>query len=193
MIAHLRGTVTKHDPEVVSLDVNGVGYRVYVPLDVWDELENDTEVQLFTSSYIREDRFDLYGFADTGSRLLFEKFIGMNGVGPKLGLELCAVPKNILLTAVSQQDPALLTTIKGIGKKTAEKLLLDLKNVAEKQPEIFGDTGVMSNDTTGIDQDAIDALKTLGYDTSTIMQVLKDLPEDLGTTEERVTAALRTL
>lgn len=191
MIARLRGTITKGAPGEAVIDVQGVGYKVSVPLTLWDELREGDERVLEISSYIREDRFDLFGFADTASKKLFEEFIEMPGVGPKTGLELCSVPRDLLINAVAQEDHALLTSIKGVGKKTAERLLVDLKNLLEKMPEMASFSSVSA--AAKYDQDAIDALSSLGYNTSVIMKVLKDLPADLTSTEERVAAALRHL
>ncbi|MDP7069551.1 MAG: Holliday junction branch migration protein RuvA, partial [Candidatus Peribacteraceae bacterium] len=173
MISSLRGVVHRLKPEEVRIDVNGVGYKVSVPMNVWDELKEDEETTLCISTYVREDRLDLFGFLDEPGRILFEKFTNMSGVGPKHALELSAVPKSLLMQAIGSQDAALLTNVKGIGKKTAEKLLVDLKSLAEKQPEIFGDgaSGIGHRNT---DQDVIDALNNLGYDTRSILHVLKD-------------------
>ncbi len=190
MIASLRGSVYRLTPGEVTVDVNGVGYQVSVPLDIWEALEEGKEHTLWISSYIREDRFDLFGFLDRGSRSLFEAFIALAGVGPKLGLELCSVPRNIILQAVESQDAGMLTSVKGIGKKTAEKLLVDLKALAEDDPQIFGAVGIQKRN---VDQDAIAALKNLGYDTGSILHALKELPEELETTEDRVAAAIRSL
>ncbi len=194
MIIHLRGTVHKMRQELLSMDVGGVGYKVSVPINVWNALKEGEETTLHISTYVREDRLDLFGFPDENGRLLFERFIGMSGIGPKHALELCAVPRSLLMQAIGSQEPTLLRGIKGIGAKTAEKLLVDLKSLALKQPEIFGST----NDALRMthyeyDQDAVDALKTLGYDTGTILHTLKDLPKDLETTEERIEAAIRSL
>ena len=193
MIASLRGTVHRLKPEEISLDVQGVGYRVFVPINVWDELKEDEEALLHISTYIREDRLDLFGFADEAGRILFERFTAMSGIGPSLALELSAVPKSLLMQAIGTQDPKLLTSVKGIGKKTAEKLLVDLKALAEKQPEIFGAAATERHHVHEMDQDAIAALKNLGYDTGAILHVLKDLPEEIETTEDRVAAAIRSL
>jgi Holliday junction DNA helicase RuvA len=116
----------------------------------------------------------------------------MTGIGPKHALELSAVPKSLLMQAIGSQEPKLLTSVKGIGKKTAEKLLVDLKALAQKQPEIFG-AGDLQLEVRATDQDVIDALKNLGYDTSSILNVLKNLPREFKTTEERVAAALRSI
>jgi len=191
MIAHVSGTIHRLKEEEVSVDVNGVGYRVFVPMNVWDSLKEGAKAKLFTSTQVREDRLDLFGFLEDRERILFDRFIAMNGIGPKLALELSAVPKSLLMQAIGSQESKLLTTIKGIGKKTAEKLLLDLKSLAESQPEIFGTDVPSGSPSASFDQDAIEALKTLGYDTVTIMDALKNLPKDLVSTEERVAHALR--
>jgi len=192
MIAHLRGTVLKGMPGELSVDVQGVGYRVSVPVNVWDEVREGEETLLWISTYVREDRLELFGFADAETRLLFEQCIGMSGVGPKMGMELCAVPRGILLQAVNENDPAILRNIKGVGGKTAEKLLVELKSLVEKAPGLFK-TETSHPMAANFDQDTIEALVQLGYATQEILAVLKGLPKDLSTTEDRVTAALRSL
>ncbi len=174
------------------MDVQGVGYRVCVPLDVWEKLPEFAPASLWISSYIREDRFDLYGFLDRAGQVLFESLIRLSGIGPKLGLELCAVPKALLLRAVQEQDAGLLKNVKGVGKKTAEKLLVELKSLLEKSPGLLG-TPDVSELPHEFDQDAIAALTSLGYDSPAAVDALKRLPPDLKSTEERVAAALRSL
>lgn len=192
MFAHLRGIISKQAVGLVSVDIGGAGYRVAVPLNVWETLEEGSEACLWISSYIREDRFDLFGFLDQSTRQLFEEFLGIAGIGPKTALELCSVPRDLIARAIRDQDHAQLTAIKGIGKKTAEKLLVELKSLAEKHPMMFveeGGRGIVG----ALDPDAIAALEALGYDAPTITRALKALPADLATTEERVTAVLRNL
>ena len=192
MIAHLTGTIARQHPGEVTVDVHDVGYRVYVPLDVWEKIEEgkDRTLQIFT--YVREDRLDLFGFLDRAGRALFEQLLEISGIGPKMALELCSVPRGLLGSAVAQEDPGILTSIKGIGRKTAEKLLVELKSLAEKHPELLRDH---SSETRvgAIDPDAVSALEALGYDAPTIMHALKALPKDLASTEDRVSAALRSL
>ena len=194
MIATLRGTIGKQTPTKCIVDVRGIGYAVSVPLNVWEALEEGKEELLHISSYIREDRFDLYGFLDARSKTFFERLIDLQGIGPRTGLELCAVPRLFLLQAIHEQDPKILLSVKGIGKKTAEKLLVDLKSLMEKQPELFEDArGQSGTAPLSIDHDAVDALKQLGYSAPLILRALQDLPKDLTSTEERITAVLRSL
>lgn len=192
MISHLRGTINKGGPGEVTVDVGGVGYRVLMPLHDWDAILDEATAHVFVSTYVREDRFDLYGFLDAGTRMLFEELIQLNGIGPRMGLELCSVPRGILSRAIAEKDPSLLQSIKGIGKKTAEKLLLELSSLAERAPQVF-----VGNETATLgakyDRDTVAALTQLGFSTQDILRVLETLPHDLTTTEERIAAALRAL
>jgi holliday junction DNA helicase RuvA len=193
MIAHLRGTINKGAMGEVSVDVGGVGYRVFVPMNTWDALTDGEVATVWTTTYVREDRFDLYGFGDASTRMMFEALIELQGIGPRMGLELCAVPRSMILQSIAQDDPKLLLSIKGIGKKSAEKLLIELKSLAEKQPLMFqgGEAGAAL--PAQYDRDAVAALSQLGYTTNDIYQALEQLPKHLATTEERVSAALRVL
>jgi Holliday junction DNA helicase RuvA len=180
------------DPGEITVDVEGVGYRVTVPLDVWDSMQEAEQRMVWVSSYVREDRFDLFGFSDRAGRTFFEEFLKLPGIGPKMAMEICTVPRSLLRTAVADEDASLLTNIKGVGKKTAEKLLLELKSLSEKKPEMFESSESVSIQSQ-FDKDAIEALAALGYDQRTIISALKNLPVELTTTEERVAAALRSL
>ncbi len=193
MIAHLRGTVEKTEIGQVELDVAGVGYRVHVPASSWDTLTDGKEVTLWISTYVREDRFELYGFTDRQTRGLFEQFIELPGIGPRMGLELCDVPRGLLVEALQREDPKLLTTVKGVGRKTAEKLLIELKSMADKHPGFFVAAKARSELGSQFDQDAVAALTQLGYSAGDVLHTLEHLPKDLKTTEERVAAALRSL
>lgn len=192
MIAHLRGTIGKGSPGEATVDVGGVGYRVLMPVNAWDSFEEGQEATVWVSTYVREDRLDLFGFADRQSRVLFEELISKPGIGPRTALELCAVPRSLLSRSIHEQDSSLLTTVKGIGKKTAEKLIVELKEVAEKHPEILLDASP-HNVPAQFDRDAISALTQLGFGASEAIKALEALPKDVKTTEERVAAALRTL
>ncbi|MFA6523590.1 MAG: Holliday junction branch migration protein RuvA [Candidatus Peribacteraceae bacterium] len=192
MIAHLRGTIHKLGIGEVIVDVGGVGYRVAVPTGVWDALEETRHAMLWTSSYIREDRFDLFGFSDRQGQILFEEFLKLDGVGPKLALELCSVPRSLLLRAAHEQDASTLQSIKGVGRRTAEKLLVELKALLERHPDILG-TSSPEDVPHEFDRDAIAALAALGYESSVVIAALRALPADIKSTEGRVAAALRSL
>ncbi len=175
------------------MDVNGVGYGVRLPVSAWAALPDGDVATVWISTYVREDRLDLFGFADSPTRTLFEELIERPGIGPRTALEICAVPRSLLSRAIAEQDAGLLTSVKGIGKKTAEKLIVELKEVAEKHPDVFEFVSARHDTPARFDRDAIAALTQLGYSTSEVLKVLETLPSELATTEDRVTAALRSL
>lgn len=193
MIISLRGSIEKLSVGEICCDVSGVGYQVHVPLQTWESLDETREERLWIHTYVREDRLDLFGFADRSTRTLFGLLLAQSGIGPKTALELCSVPRALLATAAIEDDAKLLTGIKGVGKKTAEKLLVEIRSLLEKQPDIFGGHEASKITRNELDRDAVSALQTLGYDTSVILSVLKNLPHDLESTEDRVAAALRSL
>lgn len=191
MIYSLTGNVRKLMPPQVTLDVSGVGYLVTVPYPVWEKLEDGKDVTVFTYTYVREDRLDLFGFAHEQERTLFTELIGISGVGPKLALELCSIPKHVLQQAIALQDANMLTQIKGVGRKTAEKLLLDLRSLYEKHPDALGEP--VTGSGAGIDRDALAALLSLGYAQDIALDALRSLSADVEKTEDKVAGALRSL
>lgn len=192
MIGSLHGIVSKPSLGEVLVNVGGVGYRVKVSPTTWEELQ-EGERTVWVSTFVREDRFDLFGFADQQTRTLFEELIERQGIGPKLGLELSAVSRSLLQQAMDDDDPAVLAAIKGVGKKTAEKLLIELKSVAEKHPHIFEKVRAEGVRKGVPDADAIAALLQLGYGRSEALDALSSVPTEHQTTEARVAAALRSL
>jgi Holliday junction DNA helicase RuvA len=171
-----------------------VGYLITLPLPVWDGLQNDDQKTIITYHYIREDRCDLFGFLEETDRELFVEFLNLSGIGPKTALELAGIPRDYLIDAAKMDDVTRLQKIKGIGKKTAEKLLVDLKQLLEKHPEW---TVVQNNNSTiklaPFDNDAIAALLSLGYQRTEILDALKKIPSTIERTEDRVSAVLRML
>jgi Holliday junction DNA helicase RuvA len=192
MIYALSGTVRKLTVPTVTVDVSGVQYLLSVPYPLWDALHESKEATITIFTYVREDRLDLFGFANGKERELFVQLINLSGVGPKLALELCSVPRAMFATAIINDDVSILTAIKGVGKKTAEKLLVDLKSLFEKHPEWMAETKAHDK-PAAFDTDAVSALTSLGYDHPSILSALKNIPSDLKRTEDRVAAALRSL
>ena len=192
MFSHLRGTIHRQQPGEVSVDVAGVGYAVTMPLHTWEELKDGATAMLWISPYVREDRFDLFGFLTQTDRTLFEELIKKQGIGPRIGLELLSFPRHMLRQAIADQDAKMLTSVKGIGRKTAEKLLVELKSMLEDRPHLF-DAAAGTKPAMNADSDVVAALAALGYDTPTILRTIRELPTELDSTEARVTAALRKL
>ncbi len=131
MIGRLTGKVIEEDDGTTVLDVNGVGYELVTPLGTIGRAKVDPEgrVTLFIHTHVREDAFSLFGFASEGDRLAFRTLIGVSNVGPKMGISvLSALPAHELGLAIARKELGKLTAISGVGKKTAERLLLELKD-----------------------------------------------------------------
>jgi len=131
MIGRLTGKVTQEDDGNIVVDVNGVGYEVVVPLGTIGRAQTDADgrATLFVHTHVREDVFSLFGFATDGDRLAFRTLIGVSSVGPKTAIAvLSALPAPDLGQAIARKELGKLTSISGIGKKTAERLLLELKD-----------------------------------------------------------------
>jgi Holliday junction DNA helicase RuvA len=164
MIGFLRGRVLDKQPNRILIDVNGVGYEVHVPLSTYYEVgEAGADVALRVHTHVREDALQLYGFLTPLEQLVFERLIGISGIGPRLAVGvLSGIDSRELVLSVQRADVARLTRIPGIGKKTAERIVLELKDrlrdvaisVAGPEPERSVDR---------LRDDLISALENLGY------------------------------
>ena len=165
MIALLRGTLVEKHPSRLIVDVGGVGYEVLVPLSTFYAIgDAGGSVSLRTHTHVREDMLALYGFATPLEQDLFERLISISGVGPKLALAvLSGIEPADLITAIRLQDVARLTAIPGIGKKTAERIGLELK---DRLPQAIPSAGAPPAGAEPADQlraDLLSALLNLGY------------------------------
>jgi len=189
MIGKLTGTLGDKNPPQVLVDCNGVGYEVDVPMSTFYNLPGLGEkVSLLTHFVVREDAQVLYGFATGGEREAFRQLIKISGVGPRTALAvLSGMSVGDIAQAVSAQDAGRLVKVPGIGKKTAERLLLELKG------KLGPDLGVSSAATTSDAQvDILQALVALGYSDKEAASALKSLPADVGVSEG-IKRALRAL
>ena len=187
MIARLRGRPVAWDAEGLVLDVGGVGYRVHATPSAVRKAEAREEVVLETHLHVREDALQLYGFADGGERELLEQLLAVSGVGPKVALAIVSgYSPGELRRAIVREDAALFQTIPGIGKKTAQRVVLELK---EKLAPL---TAVDAPPGGGGDQHIVarDALVELGYSVSEAEQRLAATDPELPAAE-RVRQALR--
>jgi Holliday junction DNA helicase RuvA len=186
MIAMLRGTLEMRDEDAVVIDVNGVGFYVHVPTPVLRELGHEgSTVSLYTYLHVRENELSLYGFNTPEQRALFRKLIGVPGVGPKAALALLSLlePER-LQEAIAEGDVSLLTQAPGIGRRTAERLILDLKGKIDLKR-------VGAPAPTLTDAEVIAALQSLGYTLAEAQEALRHLPDEEMSLEEKVAAALR--
>lgn len=188
MIAHIRGTLLRSGHNAVVIDVSGVGYKVFVTENVLASLTHGTEgkeVSLFTYLAVRENALDLYGFLDKEELSFFELLLTISGIGPKSALSILNVaPPNNLRHAILTNDSSYLTKMSGVGRKTADKIVLELQ---DKLGAIPGETEKSD------DVDTLDALKALGYSEREVRTVLKKLPFEKTTMNERIKEALKLL
>jgi len=171
MIAHLRGRLLAKHPNQAVVETAGVGYDVTISIPTFSDLPGPgSEVALHIHTHVREDQIALYGFLRPAEKTLFEKLITVSGIGPKLAITiLSGMPADEMTGAIRGNDIARLTRIPGIGKKTAERMVLELRD--KLPPTQVGEapaTPVMS----GIEEDVLSALVNLGYQRPTAERAL---------------------
>jgi holliday junction DNA helicase RuvA len=175
MIAHLSGTLLSKQATSVIVDVSGVGYEVNIPLSTFYDLEDTgSRVQLRIYTHVKEDALQLYGFKTARERELFINFISVSGIGPKLGIALLSgMSADELIASIKTNNLARLTLIPGVGKKTAERLIVDLreKMAALSTAELDEDSGARPEVADGSSEDsvrsqALSGLMNLGYQRS---------------------------
>src|SRR5438552_9642908 len=183
MIAAVRGQIIARGADHVVIETNGVGYKVFVPRH-----PSRDEVLLHTHQVVREDDESLYGFETRDELALFEMLIGVSGVGPKAGMAILSVARPAeIASAIASGDAAALGRAPGVGKKTAERLIVDLKGKIGRVSGLPVTAGVLT-----AEDDAHAALVALGYTPSEAATALRDAPSKGSvTTEERLAAALR--
>jgi holliday junction DNA helicase RuvA len=165
VIAHLRGRLFAKHPNRLIVDVNGVGYDVAVPLSTFYGLgEPGAEIALRIHTHVREDALLLYGFATALEQDLFERLIGISGIGPKVALAvLSGIEPKELVRAVERGDVARLTAIPGVGKKTSERMVLELKDRLPRAHAGEVDAGAVDAGAPLLREDVLSALINLGY------------------------------
>jgi holliday junction DNA helicase RuvA len=185
MIGFLSGEILKANDKFIILNVSGVGYKVFCDtknFNVNSNLANLKKVNLHIHTVVREDALELFGFEKEEELALFEKLIGISGIGPRSALLIVGKGTiDSLSEAINTGDLGYLTAVSGIGKKTAEKIILELR-------------GALSDLTfQNVDSEAIDALKALGYSERDAQSTVKSLDMKGATTEEKIKKALKYL
>jgi holliday junction DNA helicase RuvA len=162
MIAYLRGKLFSKHPNQVVVETGGVGYEVNISVPTFSELPAvGCEIALYIYTHVREDVIALYGFLHSAEKRLFEKLITVSGIGPKLAITiLSGMAADEMIRAIRGNDLARLTRIPGIGKKTAERMVLELR---DKLPEVAGTSMVAAAPMSAVEEDVLSALVNLGY------------------------------
>lgn len=169
MIAHLRGRILQKSPDHVIVEAAGVGYQVAITVSTFSDLPAEgAETQLHIHTHVREDTLALYGFLGSGEKRLFERLISVSGIGPKLAMTaLSGMAVDSLIAALRGNDLAALTRIPGVGKKTAERMVLELRDKLQS----FAPSAVSA--ISHMDEDVVSALVNLGYQRTAAEQALK--------------------
>ena len=193
MIAHIQGRLVEKTPTDVVIDCNGVGYHIHISLHTYSKIPNSESIKLFTYLQIKEDAHSLFGFVEKSERELFKLLLSVSGIGASIARTMLSSmePKQIL-NAIATADVATIQSIKGIGAKTAQRVILDLK---EKVLKIYDldEVSIASNNTNK--DEALSALEVLGFNKKlaekVVDRIVKDNPD--ATVESLIKQALKNL
>ena len=192
MIEYVRGLLAELTPAYAVVEAAGVGYGLNITLNTYSTLQGARDVRLYVYEVVREDAFTLYGFATKEERAMFRRLIGVSRVGPKLALGMLShLEVSDIAAAILTENAAALSRVPGLGKKTAARLLLELK---EQVSEDVAPTGVFAGESKALDMraEATAALVALGYDGVVAGRAVAETP-DCPRVEDMITAALRSL
>ena len=189
MFEYLSGLITMVAPDFIVVDVNGVGYRVAVANPYTYQKDNQTPVQIFVYQAVKEDAITLFGFHNQAEKRLFTQLIGVSGIGPKSALAILATPDHQgLINAIQSGNDRYLSKFPGIGKKTASRIIIELKDkvVSAVDGDALNFSAQSPKDASVALLDAVAALESLGYTTRQVEKVkkqLEDLEGDLSTND----------
>ncbi|HBP01582.1 MAG: Holliday junction ATP-dependent DNA helicase RuvA [Candidatus Moranbacteria bacterium GW2011_GWE1_49_15] len=187
MIAKLKGKIDFIKESYAVVEVGGIGYKVFVTAYTMGKVAGLENAEFYIHTHVREDVLALYGFLSLDELEMFELLISVSGIGPKAGLGILTIadPKTIR-TAVANEDASILTKVSGVGKKTAGRVILELRNK-------IGDLPVHEKHEVASDSDALEALVAMGYSVSESRDALKAISKDISDVGERVKSALKSL
>lgn len=202
MFEYIKGTVDFVGPEYIVLESNGIGFQIITPNPFIYSKDFGTELRVYTYHYVREDLMALYGFASREEKTLFTKLLNVSGIGPKGALAILASgePEQVV-NAIENEDEAFLVKFPGVGKKTARQMILDLKGklqnvVPDFFPSLFNpETGQRTVPAGGNEalEEALLALKALGYSEKEIKKITPDLQKESLTTDQYIKMSLQKL
>lgn len=196
MFYYLEGTIAEIEPNMAVVDISGVGFRCNTTVNTISKLETGKKHRLYTYCNIKEDAFDIYGFADTNERRCFELLIGVSGVGPRAALSILSsvTPENLAMAIINENDK-ILSSAPGVGKRIAQRIILELKDKIAKEAPAVATAGsavkVGANLPGGRVNDASAALTVLGYTPAEITAALRKIDTENLTTEEIIKEVLK--
>lgn len=190
MIAHLRGKVEEKFGNSITIDVNGVGYEMLVPMPDFESVNLGEEKKFYTYHQVRENAEELYGFLSLAAKKIFELLIGVQGVGPKAAIAILSLAEaEEVRNAIANGDVAFISKASGVGKKSAERVIVNLSDKVGI-PSRYGATEVKFATNATVNDEALDALIALGFPLKEAMSALEKVDASLPV-EERVRLALK--
>lgn len=194
MISYIEGKIKfVNQKNICVLTDSGVGYEVQIDKNQIDNLRIDQEINLHIYSHIKEDAFDLYGFLDRSEKIMFEQLTSISGIGPRSALQILSLSgSQVLYENVIKNNVAYLTQISGIGKKIAEKIVLELKDKLPKIAFEFVQVGNENNNTNmSENMDVFEALKSMGYTPREAKEAVEKITDTGLTLEQKIKSALK--
>lgn len=184
MIGFLKGLVIVKSNNTLIINVNNVGYKTFVSDYIFEKSTLNQEISLYIYTHVREQEISLYGFLTKEDQKMFELLISVSGIGPKAALNLLSIADiKSIKTAIVNKDISILTQVSGVGKKTAEKLVVELSGKV--------DSINVGDNINNSDMDVINALKSMGYSISESRDALNEVPKNTTDTSEKVRLALK--
>lgn len=191
MIATLQGNVTEKIADCVVLDVQGVGYGLLMTAEDFGAAEIGKPAKVYIYEHIREQAYDLFGFLSLDTKLLFEQLLGVNGVGPKMALNVLSIGTgSAVRVAIAGGDIKFIQQAQGVGKRVAERIVVELKDKVGLASVDIATTGILQSDQLALQDEAVEALVSLGYSPQDALTALQHIDPNLPTTE-RVRKALQ--
>jgi len=189
MIGYLKGSVLDADPRMGAILIltQDVGYKIQVNTELLSKLQKGQAVALFIHTAVREDDISLYGFEKKEELLFYEQLIGISGVGPKMALEILNTPMHITQSAILSEDTGLLVKIKGVGSKTAQRIIIELKNKI-----VPTQLNITTSLAPKVNEEVMMALESLGYERMEIAKQLAKLPAEIKGAEATIRHFLKT-
>lgn len=191
MIATLSGVISEKMADIVVLEAAGVGYGLLVTTEDYGRLTQGEKAKVYVYEHIREQAYDLYGFISLDTKLLFEQLLGVNGVGPKMALNILSIgAANDVRAAIATGDVKYITAAPGVGKRVAERVVVELKDKVGLEGVDLATTGLLQGENIFMQDEAVEALVALGYAPGDAAAALKKVNAGLST-EERIKQALK--
>lgn len=182
MIAYIKGNIIEKDNQTVVVDVNGIGYEVFVTTNELEQAAVGSEQKYYTYHSVKENAEELYGFGSLASKRLFELLISVQGVGPKAALAILSLADSeSVRNAIANSDSVFISKASGVGKKTAERVAVDLHDKVGLATSTSSSTAI---NVVGTSSEALDALIALGFNLNDSTALLKDVPADLPVSEQ---------